>query len=420
MMDNEYIDKYEKELISALLDRYEASVFFKTETVPTHRIMVTLYDGGKTNFPSYDIEKPETRERINRAVIALAEKNLVAYQWMRGEINHFIARVWLNYDNLEKAYLFVKREPANDAAGSVCAQLLDAMSRVKSAWIKKFLNDCYQTIACKRKLTGMTGLPHTKEDRDNLINAFIFTDNKDEPELLERVFSIRCFGDSKKFETVKKQFINIIKHYNDCDSDASDEELLRLAGISKYPEQFEFRGPLLIHFDQASIDFSSFSDGAGCNSRDIKRAVFSVAPDIKRVLSIENRANFFDYIYRQKNWDELVVYHGGQFSVAKGLFLKMLSSAIPHNCVWEHWGDIDYGGFAMLSRLRREIKAEVLPWRMNSEELIRCSHFTTGISAQYAEKLKTIVTKKEMADCVQTIEYMNEKRVRLEQEAMLM
>jgi hypothetical protein len=419
MMNNDYVDKYERELISTLLDRYEASVFFKTATAPTHRIMLTLYDGGKTNFPSYDIEKPELRERINRAVIALSEKNLAGYQWMRGELNHFIAKVWLNYDNLANAYSFIKREPANDAAGNVCAELLDAMNRVKSAWIKNFLNDCHQTIVRKRKLTGMIGLPHTKEERGNLISALVFADNKDEPELLERVFSIQCFGDSKKFDTVKNQFINIIKHYHDCDSDASDEELLRLAGISKYPEQFEFRGPLSIHFDQASIDFSVFTEGAGCNSRDIKRAAFSIAPNIKRVLSIENRANFFDYIYRQKNEDELVVYHGGQFSVAKGLFLKMLSRAIPPNCVWEHWSDIDYGGFAMLARLRHEIKTEVLPWRMHRNELMRYIHFTTPISAHYAEKLKTLVVKKELADCAQTIEYMIEKKIRLEQEAML-
>jgi hypothetical protein len=418
-MNNEYVDRYERELISALLDRYEASVFFKTAQAPTRRIMIKLYDGGRTDFAPYDIEKPDVRERINKAVIALAEKKLAGYQWMRGEVNHFIAKVWLNYDNLAEAYSFVKREAANDAACAVCATLLDATGRVKSLWIKNFLSDCHETIARKRKITGMTGLPHTEEERGDLINALIFADNMKEPELLERVFSIQCFGDSKKFDTIKKQFINIIKHYHDCDGDATDEELLRLAGITKYPEQFEFRGPLVIHFDNTAIDFSPFTDGAGCNSRDIKRAVLSVAPETRRVLSIENRANFFDYIDRQKNNDELVVYHGGQFSVAKGLFLKMLIKAIPRNCVWEHWGDIDYGGFSMLSRLRREIKADVRPWRMNCEELIRLAHFTTAISAPYAEKLKSLVTKKELADCVQTIEYMLEKKIRLEQEAML-
>jgi hypothetical protein len=417
-MNNEYVDRYERELISALLDRYEGSVFFKTATMPTHRIMVTLYDGGKTNFPLYDIEKPELRERINRAVVALAEKNLVGFQWMRGEVNHFIARVWLNYDHLAKAYLFVKREPANDAADAVCAELLDAMSCVKSAWIKNFLSDCRQTIASKRKLSGMIGLPHTKKERGDLINALIFTDNRTDPELLERVFSIQCFGDSKRFERIKKQFIAIIKRYNDCDGDANDEELLRLVGISKYPELFEFRGPLHIHFDDATIDFSPFTDGAGCNSRDIKRAAFSVATDVRRVLSIENRANFFDYIYHKKSRDEIVVYHGGQFSVAKGLFLRMLAAAIPRTCIWEHWGDIDYGGFLMLSRLRREIRADVLPWKMNRDELIRYADFTTTISARYAEKLKSLVAKKELADCVQTVEYMIAKHIRLEQEAM--
>ncbi|MDR2403243.1 MAG: DUF2220 domain-containing protein, partial [Spirochaetaceae bacterium] len=235
-------------------------------------------------------------------------------------------------------------------------------------------------------------------------------------------------GDSKKFEAgVKKRLLDIVRRYADWDDETREDELLRFAGIVRYPQQFEFRGPLSVSFDpgpegavnRQSLDFSSLVYGASLNSLDLGRGTLSLAPELSRVLTIENQANYVDYLYRQNNKNELVVYHGGQFSPAKGLFFKALAAAMPDHCSWYHWGDIDYGGFSMLARLRREIKSGVFPYRMSEEELIRHAAFTVPVRDAYLEKLRNLMRQEELQDCLPCFEYMIKHRLRLEQEALL-
>jgi hypothetical protein len=195
-------DKYQKELLSALLDKYEAGSFFKTGAVPSRRIMLKLYDGGISDFPSYEIENYEIREEINKAALSLHKEELVFYQWMKGEENHFLSRVWLNYENLNAAYSFINRRPANDLADEVCLELLETLEKVKSPWIRDFLNNGYNKISQKRSIgtrLAAAGLPADSEERRNLLQALVFTDHMGETELLERVFSLQCFGDSNCF-----------------------------------------------------------------------------------------------------------------------------------------------------------------------------------------------------------------------------
>ena len=73
----------------------------------------------------------------------------------------------------------------------------------------------------------------------------------------------------------------------------------------------------------------------------------------------------------------------------------------------------------MLSRLRKEIMPTVLPYRMNSDELIRYSSFTVSAKTTYIEKLKRLQARSELDDCYDCIDYMIKNMKRLEQEAML-
>ncbi|MDR1316486.1 MAG: DUF2220 domain-containing protein, partial [Spirochaetales bacterium] len=114
-----------------------------------------------------------------------------------------------------------------------------------------------------------------------------------------------------------------------------------------------------------------------------------------------------------------VIYHGGQFSPARGLFFKAIAAALPRSCPWYHWGDIDYGGFSMLARLRREIKPGVIPYRMNTEELIRHAVFAAPVTPPYLAKLQSLTRQKELSDCLPCLEYMITRQLRLEQEALL-
>jgi len=404
-------------ILNALLDKYERSEFFKTGASPTRKIMLRFYDGsGKSDFPYYNIEESTLRKSVNQAVLELSGKEIISCSWM--DKNHIVASVWLNISNMRLAYQMAKRQPKNDIIEDVCVQLDATMDRVRSPWAQGFLNDVHGAVSQKRSLTSQ--LPADKAERDLLFKAIVAIDGLDGAECMKRVFSMKTFGNSKTFEKfVEKRLLRILKKYSDNDDDVTDEDLLKQAGIVQYPEQFEFCGDVSIEFDTGVADFSPLAGGSTIFSSDLLRGKIKIGESVNTINTIENKANYIDYV-SAKHKDELVIYHGGQFSPRKKLFFSAVATAAPKNCKWYHWSDIDYGGFLMLLRLRRDILPIIMPHRMNRAELEKYSDFTQEIKPTYAEKLKSLKAHPELFDCDMCIEYMVSNMLKLEQEALLL
>jgi len=191
-------------------------------------------------------------------------------------------------------------------------------------------------------------------------------------------------------------------------------------GIVRYPEQFEFSGSLAITLPNGLVDFTPLPSGGALNTKDVEQGRIKLGKDIQKIISIENRANYVEYAGKSKSKDELVLFHGGQFSPAKSLFLKAIVSSMPESCVFYHWSDIDYGGFSMLARLRREIKPDVKAWKMGIEELKQYSKYSIKFPDSYGKRLASLLEVPELHDCYSCIRYMLKNKVRLEQEAMMM
>ena len=411
-------DKIKKLILNALLDKYERSSLYKDGKQSSRRIILNFYDGGKCDFPFYDIEQAERRISVNQAVIELSKEKLLDYSWMKGEQNHIIAKVWLNIDSLSLSYQVVGREAKGDIINKICMEITSLQSQVKSPWAANFLHDMHEAITRKRSL--VSAIPADDSERSLLFQAISAIDALDGAEYMERVFSLRTFGNSKTFERdVKSRILSILRKYLDNDDDATDEDILRQVGIAKYPEQFEFCGNISVAFNSGVIDFSHLQSGGMFFSSDLSSGSIIIDPSVESVKTIENRANYVEYIRKTKTEKELVIYHGGQFSPRKREFLQMVAKVLPKDCKWYHWSDIDYGGFIMLSRLRREIVSEAIPYRMSSSELERYSNLAAPTSVAYIEKLKRLKNCCELSDCYDCIDYMIKNRMRLEQEAML-
>ena len=408
----------QKKILSVLLDKYERSSFFRDKKQPARRILLKFYDDGKSDFPFYDIEQSERRISVNRAVTELAELHLLSFEWMKGERDHIIARVWLNTDEIEFAYEVAGRTSKSDVVDEICLEILNMYDQVSSPWFKNFFHDAYTVIS--QRCSIVSSIPNDKTERNNLFKAICAIDKMTGLEITERVFSLQCFRDSKRFEkATRSRIISILKKYLECDDDTRDEDILRQVGIVKYPEQFEFCGKACLMIENEVVDFAPLRFGASLSISDLIRGDWVISPCVKRILSIENRANYIEYIQKSMADDELVLYHAGQYSPSKKHFFLAISEKMPEGCIWAHWGDIDYGGFSMLARLRREIRKEIKPFRMNTSELVKYKHLTAPIAEQYVEKLKLLTAKDELLDCYDCINYLIANKIRLEQESML-
>ncbi len=399
----------QKTLIRALLDKYERSTAYKNGTIPQRRVMLSLAGNKRSDFTVYNIEDYHKRSAVNDAVIELSRRGIVSFEWLRGEENHIIKCVWLNPDSIDEAYRYVNRMPVKAKITAIISELKRERTIVSTEWIIAFYEQTAEYLSEKLRFTA--ALPKSPFEREALYQMLRLIDSASFLPATERIFSEKCFGDSKYFEKhLKSTLLSILRKY--VGSDMSDAELLRFVGISRYPEPLEMRGNIIVNGNEMRV----FEKGFCLYSNEINQAQIILPPTLKMVITIENRANFF--AYRQSE-DELVVYHGGQYSPAKkALFLK-IAEALPTGCKWYHWGDIDFGGFSMLLRLRREILPAVQPYRMNCDELIRYRDFTRSFGDGYAERLQKLSGQEQLTDCRECLEYMEEHRVKLEQEAML-
>ena len=397
------------------------------------RVLLKLGPKSK-DLKEYDIEDYEKKELIHSVIFELQKKNLIRFEWESFNKGNIIASVWLNLDQLESAYAFAGKAPKS----KVVNMILDRITEIKCnledlqnigktngnlPWIIHGIKDVQNGIKSKKQLSPF--LPDSIELSFAILIAIhelcLITEN----ELLERVFSLRCYGDSKYFEkNVRSRLVSFIKKYNllefDNEDNLTDEEILRSAGISKNPEIIEFCGSISIIINGAKIDFRTMSKGAAINSDTVRLITRIDIEKIQKVIFTENRSNFSYYISRGILDNELVIYHGGFYSPARRKFFELIYQFANPETDFYHWGDIDLGGVSIFLRLKKEIIPQLKPYNMSADTLKEMKQYAKGYSTEYRKKLEKALDDARFKEFYDSIVCMLELGIRLEQEAFLL
>ena len=411
----------ETALLNALLDRYERSRGFKENRSQQRRIQLQMYGGSKTDFPAYDIEDNSARMAINETAKELAEQGVIALEWMRGQEGHILRRIALCPQALADAYHRSGRKPLADTAGQLEQRLRQVQQASSAQWVCRYLQEELDFLEKHRR--PRAAFPsEAAEQNDWLAVLEMLGPRAPEQPLLERVFSLRCLGNSKAFEKHHRaRLLGVLRKNLPLDTEEmSEEELLRQAGLEKYPEWFSFCGAVKLTWREGKVlDMAPLRDGVQISAADAPQAQISYAPQVRTLLFVENKANYFDTIRNHPFPERVVVFHGGYFSPQRGRFFQQLCRAAGPQVQLLHWGDIDCGGFQMDSRLRREIDPRIRPWRMDVEQLRAHRAQADSFSASYAAKLERLLQDPYLQDSREVLLYMLENHLRLEQEALL-
>jgi hypothetical protein len=410
---------YKKLLLNRLLDKFERSKSYLDAGV-SRRVMLKL---GSADYPEYDIENSTIREIVNAGVMELNKKGILGYEWLKYEQGNIIHRVWLKPERVEDAYQEAGRMAKRKKAEAVLDLVGKSGKKITTPWIKKFLKDAEAGIAEKKSTAPF--LPDDPEAAGAILTALEGIDGINNEEFLERVFSLKCFGDSKYFErNVKKKIVRLIKKYlieEDHDPGLlSEEEVLAQVGIVKAPELIEFAGPVQARLSGRTVNFAVFHHGIALNTYTVAELEITDLAAVEKVLFIENKANFLDYLTKRRAEDELVIFHGGFYSPAKGQFFqKIYDGAQKGRINFYHWGDIDLGGFRMFHRLRKNIIPKLKPYFMDKDALYAKKDYWISIDKKYRAELGKLLTMEEYALFHEVIREMLHCNCRLEQEAFL-
>ena len=410
--------EYKKLVLDRLLDRYEKSKSFNNEN-SRRRIMLKMTRG---DMPEYDIEKPLVRETFNSVIKDLADNGLVGFEWARYEEGNIIEKVWLNVSRVEDCYAEIGRKAKRAVLDSLLERITDLKGKTEDSWILSFLADAEKAIKEKSSTAGL--LPVDEEQAMAVLKALDYLRTLDGGQCLERVFSLRCFNDSKYFEKkVKKRLAGIIRRYylnHDLPEEISDDDILAQVGILQSPEQVDFKGGIVCKLGGKEIDFSPFIYGVSLNADTVRNLTITGMGSVRKILFIENKANYIHMLNENSDETLMIVFHSGFYSPVKGVFFKKLyEAAHPYGIEFFHWGDIDLGGFMIFQRLKSSIIPSLKPYLMDREAFERRIKYGKKFDSKYAEKLKMLLENENYSEFKEVIRLMLEKNMKLEQEAFL-
>ena len=385
--------KYEKQILNALLDKYEKSKSF----IGTNQVTQHFTLKPESLFPKYkDDSEFELYRTVNESIDHLEKQGYIKVKKYK---NGVVQRVALIITKLNDIYAYIDRKPKTDTV----SELRNLLLHYKDA-------NAILSAYCVRQLERLD-LNKPVEFFDDDLSAFEATlkvvseITKVENEMFERDFSIKILGDSKAFERIRSKVVSLLYEYGDF---SEKETLLADLNIIKNPGHVYFKGAGTISICGQKIDFSKM-DGDIAISSVMLKSIDSIEVLGSTVITIENLTTFNAF----KCTDAVAIYLGGYHNTNRRKFLRKVHNQ-NHDKIFLHFGDIDAGGFYILEHLRKRTGINFSPYKMDVETLKENLAFTKKLTENDKKRLSLLLNS-EFQD---TILFMLDNDCKLEQEAM--
>ena len=385
--------KYEKQILNALLDKYEKSKSF----IGTNQVTQHFTLKPESLFPKYkDDSEFELYRTVNESIDHLEKQGYIKVKKYK---NGVVQRVALIITKLNDIYAYIDRKPKTDTV----SELRNLLLHYKDA-------NAILSAYCVRQLERLD-LNKPVEFFDDDLSAFEATlkvvseITKVENEMFERDFSIKILGDSKAFERIRSKVVSLLYEYGDF---SEKETLLADLNIIKNPGHVYFKGAGTISICGQKIDFSKM-DGDIAISSVMLKSIDSIEVLGSTVITIENLTTFNAF----KCTDAVAIYLGGYHNTNRRKFLRKVHNQ-NHDKIFLHFGDIDAGGFYILEHLRKRTGINFSPYKMDVETLKENLAFTKKLTENDKKRLSLLLNS-EFQD---TLLFMLDNDCKLEQEAM--
>jgi hypothetical protein len=385
-----------REILSRLLDQYEQ---------PNRQrvVRVRLYeDAGYAS---------EARGDVNVALGQLAELGVLRLHWHKWEEGNWLDAIDLVPERAATAYELLGRIPRLDRIGRLRRML--ELQAPQADWHIAFVR-----YALARLNADRPAAPLDLDDHDmnaDLLTALDALAQLRAP-ILERVFSVQTFRDSKRFEALRPKVLAVLRQH-DPSADAftgDDDALLREHFLERVPEYVPISGRLLLDVGPTTLDLAPFAPSVALPAS-LLRGVAVRCCDARILVTVENLTSFSEIASRRPA-DWILVYTGGFASPTVMDLLKSVRNT-ARGIRFCHWGDMDAGGLRILAHLRTHLGAvEVLA--MDCSTLRAYSSFTQPISSGDRLALQHLRQSAVLADCIELIDALLEGGQKLEQEAV--
>ncbi len=419
-------------ILNSLLDRFESRakrnhVISESEGTyhstlstqhTTRSIKVSLTD---FPLPTYFSQTdPNPRLVANGQLQALEYIGIVKLAWHSGEKGHLLQSVILQTERATSAtqhnalYKLLERIPISDHRARLESLLLAEKFRFpKDDWRARALDYTLQQLRAGKSPSPFS-LADSNLDLDLLaVLQALPTVTTEAP---YRVFSVRVFNDSKRFEDLKPALVRLVRRANPEWKSLNNEDLLRELNLVSNPGYIHLGGNWeLTDINGQLINLDSFTPSVGFPASQIT-ALQKITVRAGSVLCIENLTSFHEFLRANVVYprQHATICLMGNPSPAIRYLLRLIPEEIPIHL----WSDMDYGGFNILAQLRKQVSSRIQPYLMDIPTFNKYAHLSRPLTQTDRHNLKRIALKPSLKDVYPTIEHILKRGLKLEQEAI--
>jgi hypothetical protein len=388
-------------------------------------IRVSLID---LPLPTYFSQSdPEPRLIANHQLQKLENIGLVHLTWLPGETGHLLNAITLQPDdgtrNTKYAILYtlLHREPLSNTRSRLETLLLaDQFRFSKEDWRARVIQHILGQFSA-----GKSPAPFSLSDSiwnlDLLAVLSALSDLKAETPY--RVFSVRTFNDSKRFDELKPAVVRLARIANPEWKTLSVEDVLREFNLVANPSYIYLAGNWQFTAQTGEIlSLSGFNPSIGFPAAQVE-TIQAVNVHADFILCIENLTSFHEYLRNHEKWNTnhapRTTHHTticlmGNPSPPIRRLLRLLPETIPIYL----WSDMDYGGFNILSQLRKHVRRQIIPHLMDIPTFETYRHLSRPLTQKDTRNLKNMSARSELGDVWPIIEHLIHRGLKLEQEAI--
>lgn len=407
-------------ILQKLLDKYENS---KAYTDPSSHSRGIYLRYNRDEFEDYWVDtSADYRLEIDRVSKELAGLGIIRIHWPRHARGEYIEKVSLCLERIDEAYRLARRTPRQEKeAGllTIVGQWLECWQSDPHfpRWPLDFLSAIHESLLHHTRLPAGFRVGET-ELLDEICRC-IDTALRLETEVPKRVFSLEVFRDSKRFENIEKRLVRVLReHYPDAGDYEEPAQLLNELGLVDNPQHVFLAGPLTLEFRGVHINVNHFEPDLGLPAPMILDCEIT-SLDAERVITVENLTSFYQ-LAMKKPPRTLLVYLGGYHNRLRRSFLLKLGQYAQQqpDLIFQHWGDLDLGGFQIFQHLKQRTGLPLQPYRMDRNTYLQHLSYGVSFDAGYRKKLAALLDKPEYELFHEVIREMLAKGKRIEQECV--
>lgn len=306
------------------------------------------------------------RKNLIEQAKELEQCGLIKNKWTG--IYSDIERIDFVMSNLDKLYEYMHRENPRH----IIKRQIDIIAKLKVETRKDWLCQYYTELLKKLNEGDMP-----KNALDTPFLECLYRIAELEDYTWERFFSESVFHDSKLFKKkYEKRVLTILRKNPDIQPDMTDYEVLAEYGILTYSQTLAWKGNLVYSMEGNNIDSSPMIYGNLINAQTLVHAVPVSLKGVKKIITIENQANYEDMKYES---EILYIFIHGFPSPKARKFLKHLILIAGKEVQYFHWGDMDLGGIRIFQYLKRELFPKLKPMKMDVATYLEAIESGKGI-----------------------------------------